>query len=381
MTSKINGSSGISLDVVGGNPRILGDFSNGTPANRVMFKTTTPDGATVVMAVPDGTGTSSFFGVLSKSDVANASNCFIEVAEGGAAAIRTGRYGTGTFLPLRLNVGGIDAMSVNPSGNIGVGSVEPPTKLFVKSNINTNLTVVPLVSVASDREDRYASINCYRGTNSEEIGISFSTSKVGVPATERMRLDPSGIITIGAFTDNPVINRINGFTFNPGGPGHINVRKSSFGWDIGMDGNSGQQINWYTDNGSTQIAAGFISSSGSTTAYNTSSDYRLKENITPLTGALDFVLAQRPVSFNWKANGTGAFGYIAHWMQEDGAGFCVYGEKDAVDEKGAIKPQAVDTSFLVPHLNAAIQELAALVSTLRTELDEAKAEIAALKGV
>jgi hypothetical protein len=71
-------------------------------------------------------------------------------------------------------------------------------------------------------------------------------------------------------------------------------------------------------------------------------------------------------------DGSDGEGFIAHELQEVVPG-CVIGEKDAVDEDGSIKPQGIDTSFLVATLTAAIQELKAIV-------DAQGAEIAALKG-
>ena len=105
---------------------------------------------------------------------------------------------------------------------------------------------------------------------------------------------------------------------------------------------------------------GSITSSGTTTAYNTSSDYRLKENIVPMTDALTKVSALKPVTYTWKADGSSSQGFIAHELAE----VCpeaVNGEKDAINEDGSIKPQGIDTSFLVATLTAAIQELNAKV--------------------
>ncbi len=118
--------------------------------------------------------------------------------------------------------------------------------------------------------------------------------------------------------------------------------------------------------------AGQITNSGTTTTYSTSSDYRLKENVKPITGALAKVTALKPVTYKWKADGSDGEGFIAHELAE----ICpqaVTGEKDAVNEDGSIKPQGIDTSFLVATLTAAIQEL-------KSELDSVKAELATLKG-
>jgi hypothetical protein len=103
---------------------------------------------------------------------------------------------------------------------------------------------------------------------------------------------------------------------------------------------------------------GSIQTTNSTTAYNTSSDYRLKENIAPMTGALEKVAQLKPCTYKWKVDGTNGEGFIAHELQEVVAG-CVTGEKDAVDENGKPIYQGIDTSFLVATLTAAIQELKA----------------------
>ena len=118
--------------------------------------------------------------------------------------------------------------------------------------------------------------------------------------------------------------------------------------------------------------AGKVSSNGATTAYNTSSDYRLKEDITPLTGALTKVSALKPVTFKWKLDGNSGEGFIAHELAEV-CPYAVNGEKDEVDAEGNIRAQSIDTSFLVATLTAAIQEQQALITQLQ-------ADVAALKG-
>jgi hypothetical protein len=117
---------------------------------------------------------------------------------------------------------------------------------------------------------------------------------------------------------------------------------------------------------------GSISKSGSNTAYNTSSDYRLKEDIQPMMGALAKVVALKPCTYKWKMDGSNGEGFIAHELAEVVPG-CVTGAKDAVDADGNIKPQGIDTSFLVATLTAAIQEQQALITSLT-------ARIAALEG-
>jgi hypothetical protein len=133
--------------------------------------------------------------------------------------------------------------------------------------------------------------------------------------------------------------------------------------------------------GSTFVA--FVNSAGTTQGsiyanatssvqYLTSSDYRLKENIAPMTGALAKVSALKPVTYNWKADGSSSQGFIAHELAEV-LPECVGGEKDAVDAEGNPRYQGVDTSFLVATLTAAIQEQQAIIESLT-------ARVSALEG-
>lgn len=98
-----------------------------------------------------------------------------------------------------------------------------------------------------------------------------------------------------------------------------------------------------------------------------------------MTGALEFIRKQRPVTYRWKADGSEGSGYIAHWMQEDGAGPCVTGEKDAVDAEGNPQYQGIDTSFMVAPLNAAMIELADIVDKQAAVIAALEARIAALE--
>jgi hypothetical protein len=91
-----------------------------------------------------------------------------------------------------------------------------------------------------------------------------------------------------------------------------------------------------------------------------------------MTGALSKVQALNPVTYTWKADGSSSQGFIAHELQAV-VPECVTGEKDAVNEDGSIKPQGIDTSFLVATLTKAIQEL-------NDKVEAQAAEIKALKG-
>jgi len=105
-------------------------------------------------------------------------------------------------------------------------------------------------------------------------------------------------------------------------------------------------------------------------AFNVSSDYRLKEDIQPMTGALAKVALFKPVTYKWKAGDKAGQGFIAHELSEV-LPEAVTGEKDGVDAFGNLIYQGIDTSFLVATLTAAIQEQQALIQSLTARLDAA----------
>jgi hypothetical protein len=126
---------------------------------------------------------------------------------------------------------------------------------------------------------------------------------------------------------------------------------------------------------------GSISQNGaSSVAYNTSSDYRLKENIAPLTGAINRINQLKPSQFNFITEpGKTVDGFIAHEAQAV-VPECVTGEKDAVDAEGNPIYQGIDQSKLVPLLTAALQEALAKIETLETSNAALEARLTALEA-
>ena len=181
----------------------------------------------------------------------------------------------------------------------------------------------------------------------------------GATITESMRLLTNGMFLVNSTSDvgtnNPAFS-VNGGSFS-------NIMEARWTGTSSI-------YHLLVRNGNGLI--GGVQSSGSTTAFLTSSDYRLKNNIAPMTGALAKVAALKPVTYKWKADNTDGEGFIAHEL----AAVCpiaVHGEKDEIDADGNIKSQSIDTSFLVATLTAAIQEQQALITSLT-------ARIAALEG-
>jgi hypothetical protein len=112
---------------------------------------------------------------------------------------------------------------------------------------------------------------------------------------------------------------------------------------------------------------GTISTTNTATAYNTSSDYRLKENLVPLTGAINRVNQLQVHRFNFIVDPDRTVdGFIAHEAQAV-VPECVTGTKDEVDADGNPKYQGIDQSKLVPLLTAALQEALAKIETLEAK--------------
>ena len=142
------------------------------------------------------------------------------------------------------------------------------------------------------------------------------------------------------------------------GPGYLNLFRD--------DTASVKQI-LFGKNGS---EVGSISNDGSNTAFNTSSDYRLKENEVEIPDGLERLNKLKPYRFNWKSENDEdgkptrtVDGLFAHEVAEI-IPEAVIGKKDAVDSNGKMKIQSMDYSKVVPLLIKAVQELSAKVAEL-----------------
>jgi len=114
----------------------------------------------------------------------------------------------------------------------------------------------------------------------------------------------------------------------------------------------------------TSTFVGSISTTGSTTSYNTSSDYRLKENVVEDWDATTRLKQLNPVRFNFISDAdTTVDGFLAHEVQ-DVVPEAITGTKDAVDDEGNPAYQGIDQSKLVPLLVKTIQELEARITAL-----------------
>ena len=175
---------------------------------------------------------------------------------------------------------------------------------------------------------------------------------------EKMRIDNDGNI---GFSPNGI---------DPSSDGGITVRQSNpTSYGPVMSFNTTQSGQGFTEFRSSGTQVGSIGKSGTTgTTYNTSSDYRLKENESSITDGITRLKVLKPYRFNWKTDAsTKVDGFFAHEVTP-AVPEAITGAKDAVDSNNNPIHQQIDQSKLVPLLTAALQEAIAKIETLETKV-------------
>jgi hypothetical protein len=239
--------------------------------------------------------------------------------------------------------------------------------------------VARLGGILYSGNQRGLTIKTFQSVGGDDCGVEFNAAEglagygsfiFKADTAERARIDSSGNLLVGT------TSATGKFTVNGVGGSNGNSLYIS-GWGSGIGAaatwkaaNTSNADVMYFETSAAQV--GKIAITSTATSYVTSSDYRLKENIQPMTGALAKVAALKPCTYKWNADGSDGEGFIAHELQEV-VPQCVTGEKDAVDADGNPVYQGIDTSFLVATLTAAIQEQQAIITQLQ-------ADVAALKG-
>jgi hypothetical protein len=272
------------------------------------------------------------------------------------ALTTTGDTNTGIFFPAADTIafaeGGVESARFDSSGNLGIGTSSPGARTEIFNSSGSN--ILRLSRSATDRLDFYAGSGVSY-IDSSPAGGQLAFATVG---TERARIDSSGKFLVGTTSGGTDKVRI----------ASAGVTENQLGL-VSTDNASNNGFIQFRDSGGTSI--GSIARNGSSNAvlYNTTSDYRLKEQVTPMSEGLAKVMALKPVKWVWKdCNGAIGEGFIAHEVQEV-VPSAVSGEKDAVSEDGSIKPQGMDASYLVATLTAAIQEQQALIQTLTARVE------------
>jgi len=287
---------------------------------------------------------------------------------------------------LTISTNNTERMRIDSSGRVGIGSSAPTNILELKKSSATSYDAsakqdggarLSIFNSNNTLSDTFADIHfqCHSTSPGEaRIGMElpsvsnselfFITEGSGTLA-ERMRITSSGQVFIG--TTSAVDSNCTAL--------HTKATASTK-WVQAMSGvdrgmvvystlTSGTTLfHYFIYNGS---VVGSISSTGSSTAYNTSSDYRLKENVTDMTDATTRLKQLKPKRFNFKSDETNTLvdGFLAHEVSSI-VPEAITGEKDAVDDEGNPEYQGIDQSKLVPLLVKTIQELEARITALES---------------
>jgi hypothetical protein len=240
-----------------------------------------------------------------------------------------------------------ERMRIGSDGNVGIGGAASAASLLHLAGGGTGARGALRISDTG-------------GGNYWEIGRDNNISgdfTFSLLSSEKVRIDTNGIFIVGATTN--------------GGAGGLSI------YPIGSGAGSAAIGVWNKTNTAAEGAAQFrvsgttvgsITYSNVLVAYNTTSDYRLKENVTSIPDGIARCKQLKPSRFNFKVDPDHTVeGFIAHEAQAV-VPECVTGTKDAVDADGNPVYQGIDQSKLVPLLTAALQEAIAKIEALETRL-------------
>ncbi len=275
--------------------------------------------------------------------------------------------------------GSKEVLNISASGNLGLGvtpsafasaSKAIQVRQYIFEDNNNGYGIIRYNGFYNGTNDVYIQngyATAYQTFNGQHRWYTAPSGTAGnaISFTQAMTLDASGNLLVGTTSTNA--SRVN-----------INFAGASSQYGIGMKPAADNTFQLYFLNAAGS-SVGQIYTTSSATSYNTSSDYRLKEDIQPMTGALAKVAALKPVTYKWKADGSDGQGFIAHELAE----VCpdaVTGTKDAVDAEGKPVYQGIDVSFLVGTLTAAIQEQQAIIDAQQAALTALTARVAALES-
>ena len=277
-----------------------------------------------------------------------------QVADGGAATFSS-TIASGAITSTGAVTGTLFTPTATGNNGLGLAAANTPALYASTTEVmrSTSTQMTLAVPIAITRTVAGA-LNSVVSTNADTGTGSYATFQArNLTYVSEMAMFGTGWTTSAQYRQNGAIMEANG-------PGGIVLSASHASGDLFLYNRNTLALTL----GASQAAT--FSSSVTATSYITSSDYRLKENVQPMIGSLDKISALKPVTYDWISDGSSAGGFIAHELQAVMPN-AVVGEKDAVDDKGEIKPQGIDFGKVFPHLVAAIQELTTRLAALESK--------------
>ena len=312
------------------------------------------------------------------------------------SALEIGGLTASQFTGLNFYTSAAQRMSITSAGKVGIGVTGPNALLSVSAASATGGSIADGMRVNEPTGGYGVNI----GGNSS--GYAFIQGLDGIVSTgssNNIQLQPTGGGVIVGGTTGALYGTLQVYK----------AGSTAFGIRCGLASAAPQTV-WASDTSGNNYFIEFATEgtytprgsitynrAGNLTAYNTTSDYRLKEHIVDLPNALETVNKLKPRQFDWKETGITTTGFIAHELFEV-CPHAVTGEKDATvmreyevsplvpatfDEEGkeltaavaavtgeheVPRYQGVDTSFLVATLVKAIQEQQAIIESLTVRI-------------
>ena len=256
-------------------------------------------------------------------------------------------------------VGDVDTLNVTGTAKsdlVVVDSTGGATPTYSHTNNGEGITLRYNDDSGARAADIVATGNTPAGAT---MAMRFFTNPNGTDAAAEVMRIANNVVSVGGTNATAKFNIV--------GQGGSNVQVQN---NIATGTGGMVQIGFINDNG----LVGSIQTSGSATSYVTSSDYRLKENVTAITSATDRLNQLNPVRFNFIVDpDTTVDGFLAHEVATV-IPEAITGDKDAVDDDGNPVYQGIDQAKLVPLLVATIQEQ-------QTAIEALTARVTALEAV
>ena len=267
---------------------------------------------------------------------------------------------TGFYIAEGTNVDANDALLyLTPGGSVGIGTTSPSQKLHVAgSGYFQNGNV--FVGSTSNSMFNYISTFVILAGSGQTIALGGGPGNVNNNVLiGNGNLSVSGNVGIGITSPAQKLHVV-GRVASTAGNGFQIINSYGSPWLSDFYGS-------FTTSSQLYVGGPYSGQACYASAFNITSDYRLKENEVPLTEASSRIKKLKPIRFNYISSENTVDGFLAHEVGEV-IPEAVTGEKDAVREDGSNELQGLDLSKIVPLLTAALQETITKIEQLEQRI-------------